>query len=408
MKKRLLLLGGVAILAVAALTGLMPAMGADHADAPLSKANHQEDLADVYAFNDAGTQGNVVFAMTVNPLSMPGDAPAFDQAGLYQFKIDNNADAVADVSYNATFGAPGADGSQTVTLRKQTGAGADDFAGGGTQVLTGSTTAGYASPNVITQGSTRLFAGLRDDPFFFDLDAFKNNLMFRNPGVNFFAGLNVSAIVLSIPSSDFAGSGTTAGVWAVTSKSGTVIDRMGRPAINTVFIPADQKDNFNATKPSSDVSAWKPTVVAKLEALGRTPADADTLANALLPDILTFDTGQAFAFLNGRALANDVIDAELQLITGNNAATDNVANDSTFLTALPFLGAPNQAPAATPTTAAPAAATPTRPSGVVAPNTGTGDTGGGGHTALWLLLGVAGAAGLALGGGAVMARRVGR
>ena len=267
---------------------------------------------------------------------------------------------------------------------------------------------------VTSSGNTKLFAGLRDDPFFFDLNAFKAGLAFRNPGNNFFKGLNVSGIVLEVPATDFERSGSTsAGVWAVTSKAGSVIDRMGRPAINTVFVPADQKDAFNNTKPVDDAATWKSTFVATLTSL-----HADTaIADALLPDILTFDTSKPLTFLNGRALTDDVIDAELQLITGNPAATDNVSNDSTFLTAFPYLGAPNTAPAPTPipatvaTTpagaASPVAAAPTLPTGVTAPNTGTGDSMGGTSYTLWLTVAL-GVAAVVFAAGGVAIRRRGR
>jgi Domain of unknown function (DUF4331) len=411
MKRLSFALGALAAIVFASLTVIAPAFAADHGDAPLSKANHAEDLADVYAF--AGDGGNLVLAMTVNPLSMPGDAPTFDQSGLYQFKIDNNGDAVPDVTYDVTFGAPAADGTQTVKVQKATGAAADTLAASGSELISGSTTAATASPKINTNGNVKLFAGLRDDPFFFDLTAFKAGLKFRNPGNDFFLGLNVSAIVLSVPPSDLEASGSTAaGVWAVTSKGGAVIDRMGRPAIATVFIPAGMKDDFNNTKPANDVATWKSTVVASLNGLGSDPKLADTL----LPDILTFDTGKALHFLNGRALTDDVIDAELQLITGNSAASDNVSNDSTFLAGFPYLGSPNTSPAPTPIpvtspaaaapTTAPGAA-PTQRTGVTAPNTGTGDgtSGNRSHTMLWVLLGVAGIAFVAVGGGAAVRSR---
>ncbi len=404
--KQILLIAGVLIaVGAAALAAIGPASAADRGDAPLSKANHAEDIADVYTFNGAG--GNIVFVMTVNPLTMPGDTPTFDQNGLYQLKIDNNGDAVPDVTYNVTFGAPDSTGAQTVLVQKATGASADSLAASGTQVVTGVTTVGTAAPVINTNGNVQLFAGLRDDPFFFDLTAFKAGLAFRNPGNDFFKGLNVSAIVLSVPPSDFEASGSTkAGVWGLTSKNSQVIDRMGRPAINTVFIPAGMKDAFNNTKPLDDVATWKSTLVSSLNGLKSDPK----LADALLPDILTFDTSKPLNFLNGRALTDDVIDAELQLITGNPAASDFVSNDSTFLPSFPYVGAPNTAPAPTPipitspTAAAPAAATP--PSGVRAPNTGTGSAGGGSHTGLWLLLGVVAAAAFALSAGiAARARR---
>ena len=199
--------------------------------------------------------------MTVNPLTMPGDAPTFDSAGLYQFRIDNNGDAVPDVTYNVTFSAADSSGQQTATVKKATGSAADTLASSGSALISGKTTAGTNAPVVTSSGNTKLFAGLRDDPFFFDLNAFKAGLAFRNPGNNFFKGLNVSGIVLEVPATDFERSGSTsAGVWAVTSKAGSVIDRMGRPAINTVFVPADQKDAFNNTKPVDD--AYQPRMAA--------------------------------------------------------------------------------------------------------------------------------------------------
>jgi len=49
----------------------------------------------------------------------------------------------------------------------------------------------------------------------------------------------------------------------------------------------------------------------------------------------------ATGFLNGRGLADDVIDAELGLITEGLITTDCVDNDSTFLSGFPYLGVPN-------------------------------------------------------------------
>jgi len=409
MRRLISLVGVAAVLAVTLIAGAGTTSAADHGDAPLAKANHALDIADVYVFG--GQNGRVVLAMTVNPLTMPGDTPTFDTAGLYQFKVDTNDDAVPDVSYNITFGTPDGDGSQTVTVRRAEGPQADELSDGGADVVTGSTTPKPGAPAIGQAGSSRVFAGLRDDPFFFDLNAFKAGLAFRNPGNNFFAGLNVSAIVLELAPTDFLGNqgDTTAGVWAVTSKNGTVVDRMGRPAIATVFIPADQKDNFNQTKPVDDVTKWKSTVVGALQSLKADPA----LADALLPDILTFDLNRPFGFLNGRQLSDDVIDAELQLITKNPAASDNVASDSAFTTSFPYLApantaaAPTAVPAGSPS-AAPAGGSPTARPPVTPPNTGTGDASDGGvGMTLWIVLAVAGAAAV-VGGGAIAVRARGR
>ena len=200
-----------------------------------------------------------------------------------------------------------------------------------------------------------------------------------------------------------AGEHTAASVWVVTSSNGTVIDRMGRPAIATVFIPADQKDAFNQTKPVDDLTKWKGTLVAKLNTLGSDPA----LADALLPDVLTFDTSKPWGFLNGRQLPDDVIDGELQLITGSSAASDFVPNDSTFLNSFPYLGAPNTEPvAAAPAPVEPAPAPAPKPAqpAVKAPNTGTGSgTGDSNSMLIWLILGVTGVV-VVTAGGAVAVR----
>ncbi len=405
MRTRLLLLAGAAVaLGAAAIIGSGSGSAADHGDAPLTKNNNAEDIADIYAFE--GDSGNTVFVMTVAGLAMPGATPTFGADSNYQFRIDNDGDAVPDVTYNVTFGAKDSSNKQDVTLQRATGAAADSLSAGGDTVVTGETTPGTDSPIVNEDNGVKLFAGLRDDPFFFDLNAFKAGLAFRNPGNDFFKGLNVLAIVIEVPSDDFLeGSATTAGVWGITSRDGAVIDRMGRPAINTVFIPEASKDAFNNTKPADDVATWKSTVVATLNSLGSDPA----LADALLPDILTFDTSKPMNFLNGRALTDDVIDGELQLVTGNSAASDNVSNDSTFLAGFPYVGRPNTNPAPTPiaaptkAAAAPAPAS-TPPTGITVPNTGTGDGPDTDVNAnIWLIAAVIAAA-MVVGGGALVVR----
>ena len=72
-------------------------------------------------------------------------------------------------------------------------------------------------------------------------------------------------------------------------------------------------------------------------------AKIDQLANVILPDILTFDTASSQGFLNGRRPADDVIDAELPLVTEGAVKTDCVdSNDTTFPSGFPYLAAPHQ------------------------------------------------------------------
>ena len=69
-------------------------------------------------------------------------------------------------------------------------------------------------------------------------------------------------------------------------------------------------------------------------------ANADALTPILLADILTFDTSNADGFLNGRQLADDVIDAELTLLTASDSPFgDGVdMNDVAFSDTFPYLG----------------------------------------------------------------------
>jgi len=101
------------------------------------------------------------------------------------------------------------------------------------------------------------------------------------------------------------------------------------------------EDQFNATQPKQDQALWRGEIVNSLRLLGNSQARADTLADVLLPDILTVDLSKTTAFLNGRNLTDDVIDAELNLITNGVIKTDCVSNDSTFLSGFPYLGVPN-------------------------------------------------------------------
>lgn len=120
------------------------------------------------------------------------------------------------------------------------------------------------------------------------------------------------------------------------------VDRFGLPAVATVFIPTAQKDAYNQAAPVNDVAEYTDEVVAVLTSFGH-PNPAG-LAGALLPDIQPIDLSAPTAFLNGRALADDVITAELGLIFGSNADLndDHVdANDRPFLGTFPYLAAPH-------------------------------------------------------------------
>jgi Domain of unknown function (DUF4331) len=78
--------GGLALLAAG-----LPALAADHRDAPAIRERPVADINDVYAFLAPDDPDQLVLAMTINPVSDPGFAPtyAFSPDVLYQFTIDN-------------------------------------------------------------------------------------------------------------------------------------------------------------------------------------------------------------------------------------------------------------------------------------------------------------------------------
>ncbi len=379
----------IAVLAVAALVATAIAAGvaqgpsgasaADHVDAPgltPPGGNFQLDITDIYAWR-AGN-GNTVLALNVNGLTKPGKKPVFasgvpgvgaTKGVAYWLRVDNNGDAVSDVDLKITFSKPNAKGVQVMQIRRNN-----------KLLLTGATSAGKAI-TVNRQNGVKAYAGLRDDPFFFDLAGYldilaaldtdttnddKSFVGCKSPRTDFFKGLNVSSIVVELPPSLLvAGEKTGIGLWSATTMGAKQVDRMGRPAINTVFIPNNpfpgeqkgqvpsKKSTFNKSQPKNDQAAFRGEVVNTLKVLfslndaaGDDKTDdqkqIDGLADILLPDVLTFDTAKSDGFLNGRKLADDVIDAELGLITEGTVKTDCVSkNDRTFRGSFPYLAGPN-------------------------------------------------------------------
>jgi hypothetical protein len=360
----------VVVLSVGAAPFL--ASAADHLDAPnvgaihvdgsdnlsVTKVNGPLDINDVYVFKGASA-GHTVLAMTVNPAVNLGIGPStFRAGGEYTFNIDTNGNSRSDRTYQVTFGSPSSAGAQSYRVV---------YANGDARrtVATGTTGRSKWTNGV---GS---FAGVRSDPFFFDLLGFLGSV--KGEGTrrlddgkqsDFFVGLNTLAIVIEVPNSQIGGTGRNIGVWGTTrDPDGRRVDQMGRPAINTVFNPLADKVDFNRTTPYLQPTAFggkfRTNVVNTLAAFSSldsegayTSAQTGALADILLPDELRYDVGSAAAGpLNGRALADDVIDAELNIVTGGfpfagrNATgaipTDGVGGHGDYLSAFPYLGTPH-------------------------------------------------------------------
>jgi hypothetical protein len=87
-----LIMAGVSVLAVS---------GSSHREAPLIAEDQYADNTDVYAFISPENEDKVVLVANYVPLLLPASGPncyKFSDEVLYQIKIDNDGDAVADVS----------------------------------------------------------------------------------------------------------------------------------------------------------------------------------------------------------------------------------------------------------------------------------------------------------------------
>ncbi|MBL7724141.1 MAG: DUF4331 family protein [Chitinophagaceae bacterium] len=136
-------------------------------------------------------------------------------------------------------------------------------------------------------------------------------------------------------------------------------DQMARPAVNTVFVNAARKNEFNTTVPSAMNTAFNAQFQSVLTGFGYTTnilgLDKATFASVLVTDVLNVKMNGATTFydgtnvLTGRALADDVITTELILIFGGATGAsnpglrdDNVnANDKAFLATFPYLATPH-------------------------------------------------------------------
>ena len=327
---RVLSRGFFFVLAVFGLLSLAePCRGADHLDSPSVSEDGRLDINDVYAFQSPDNPENTVFVMTVNPLAGVLSDVTFHPNATYEFNIDTDGDAKANFTLEVLFSRPFRDGVQLVFLQVTFRSRFN-----GRKLGSRPLALGLTGKDVHTRGGSTLRADVFDDPFFFDLTGFNAGLNFT--GDDFFAGANVSAIVLEVPSEALGTNNI--GVWGRTVVHGKQFDRMGRPAINTVLVPSELKDAFNLGKPKNDFEDFGDVVEATILALSGDAGLAELLTGILLPDILTVDTSNAAGFLNGRRLEDDVIDAELSLLTNGAVAGDGVdANDVAFLNVFPYL-----------------------------------------------------------------------
>ncbi len=321
-------------------------VGDDTASVGSPNGDPRTDITDVYAFLKPGDPSKSILILDVNPLA-PLLAGAFNDQAVYELNVDTNGDAVADRSFRIRFSEVEA-GSQTATVHLAVGDRAASLNDGGPAIIAGAPVSLGHEPHITVRGEYRFFAGLRSDPFFFDLLGFIDDFNFSHG--DFFADKNVFGIVLEVPNSALGVTAATTSLWGRTllAQNGALTrdDRMGRAAINTVFNHGQDKNIFNAIDPSQDLTAttaegatFVASFASTLKALGGDPG----LATVLLPDVLTYNFSKptSYASLNGRRLQDDVIDISLSLVTGGGLKTDNVGPHNDYLSDFPYLGTPH-------------------------------------------------------------------
>ena len=391
---------GVVVLGLTLTAAIAPQYinASDHDDGEVDTKGRNRNLTDLFVFreqdqNPAASQDDLIFVMNTNPRSLPRQQYYFSDSAQYTFKIGRVADKNAtptgkeNVSLRFTFSPPNASGQQEITITS--------FRDGRKFEAKGKTTPLNKDPilNQISLGGSKMtvFAGLREDPFFFDVEQYfrvRAGALDIGPDVGFLPpekaldftkGYNVNTIVVRVPRSYLQGSTPTEtfDVWerilVKDPQTGefSQFERLARPVINEgLVVTNDFLNAFNQIPPTADLSAAAAPVRAEakktLIAFGNTPARADALLNAFLPDVMRIDTTQPSNYdvtipatcLNakgspicGRKLTDDVVDLTLKVVTNNPAATDNVSyagapgnpaqGHSPLVPVFPYLALPN-------------------------------------------------------------------
>lgn len=357
---------------------------ADHSEAPLADHDRPADIGDIYVYLDPADNTRVVMAFTVVGFIVPSENAnqgAFDSQVRYRLELEETGDATADRFIDITFSERTSRTSpQTATIVLPNGA-----------TVTAPTTppsldASAPARVVTTDAATGVsfYAGVSDDPFFFDIPGFNRfvaSVLGGSPdagqlarGRDSFAGYNTLGVAVGVPLSLLRTSNGILGVDMLSQrqikrtykpKSGEIVytgkfanvDRMGVPAINTVLIPFPRKDEYNRAKTSEDAAGrFAPDIIATLTALGTNNENINILASVavLNGDFLRLNTTIAntgpgggnnpeAGFPNGRRFGDDVVDTVLFFVANQTAVGDSVnGNDVPLTSTFPYFGMSQQ------------------------------------------------------------------
>src|SRR5215831_10253130 len=318
-----------------------------HASGPnfgFPRGDARLDMTDLYAFTKPGDTAQSIIVLNVHPSFRldslePTTREPFTPGALYEFKIDTDGDAVADLSYSVKF-APSGDGKQTATVRNVQGERAAGVGDDG-EVIVEEAPVSFGREAVVTEvGDYRFFFGWRSDPFFFDVNGNFNHMQFT--GDDFFKDKNVCSIVIELPNSELTAS--SLGIWCrvlVKDRERWIqVERGGRP-MQAVFLVGEKREAYLSGEPAND-DRFIGVFAHELEhASGYTSNEAEAVARKLLPDILSYDPRVPVRFPhNGRALTDDVVDVFLSMYTKGKVTRDKVGPHRDLLDEFPYVGPP--------------------------------------------------------------------
>lgn len=220
---------GLALLLLAA----PPAHAADHADGPAASADPSADIADLYVWTSADAS-KLNLAMTLG--RNVSATSRFSNAVQYVFHTTSAA----------SFGATGLDTDIICEFRSgQTiscWVGAEDYVSGDASRLTG-----LASKS----GKVRVFAGVRDDPFFFNLQGFRQTTSAVTA-----AAPSLSFDPAGCPALDAATSAALVGLLRTGTGGAAPVDDFAGQNVLAIVV---QVDKTLLTKGGPSVAAWSAT-----------------------------------------------------------------------------------------------------------------------------------------------------
>src|SRR5580693_7183391 len=365
--------------AAAVLLMASGAFAASHRNGPLLLEDQTANLNDFYMFRswEQGHTNSVVMSMSVQGFQNPDNGPSyykFSNSVLYRFNVNNargldgNPDMQIDfvfvdkIAPNAPFVSylgqitsiddPGIFLKETyvVVIRDLANNTAQAFytdVNGHQLSVAPPNTGPKGTPNYeqnLGQASVftlsngmRVFAGPRDDAFYFDSGATFDYLNFRSPApvlsgsadmgqgaaypnaVDGFAGYNISLIAVEVPINMLTANGSvptsstdpnaTIGAWAATLRQQVTVrpspsdplyfgeyvqvDRVGNPLTVELLIPLPMKDYWNRSDPSSDQQFasliadpfFVSGILSGVFKLNVPPAPRNDLLGVFVPDI---------------------------------------------------------------------------------------------------------------------------